>query len=481
MSTLQKVVIVGGAKGIGLWLCNHLFRDHCEVAVIDLDQRALSRLPVGIERVSMDDSRDPEILARHLTAGSALLLATPMHALKTVAETLLPHLCDDVLVLQCASVQVAGEEAVRPSVPARCSYLGMHPMFGPALTTPVGQIIALTSYRDDDSAHRSLREFLHGRGVITTTATAREHDEAMSYVQVLSHFTLLSFANALGTRDKSFSALTKFRTPPFQFLSAFAGRLLKSAPGTIMGIQTAEGAAAIREHFLTTATKFHQSICDRESSPAALAGIFEEIRLPFSGEEIDEATMVSSIAVDSIQEFDSVLHKYHTSKDAFFIRHRDNQRLLVGVIEEIRADEILFRPCMIPVSRPEGERFAVAFNAVAELNYKRLGISFPPSMKRITLKKRKIVLLSKGEVRRWIAQNVLCLTRQQGFQNPHGYDGQSIERIVPQLLPGVRRCRYIESYQREGKPDSVTLALTIAPWESIPNVSERIQSFLNGT
>jgi prephenate dehydrogenase len=75
------------------------------------------------------------------------------------------------------------------------------------------------------------------RGLIIKKATADEHDEAMKYVQVLTHFTYLVFSGVMAKNEKQLRNLLDFRTPPFTILTAFAGRIIGSPHTTYVNIQ----------------------------------------------------------------------------------------------------------------------------------------------------------------------------------------------------------------------------------------------------
>jgi prephenate dehydrogenase len=477
MNTNVNAYVVGGAKGIGQWLVQKVLHGNMKVTVVDSDVRALDKLPQDVIKVAITQESSWKDIGTSIPDGAWLILATPPHTLSQIASDLLPHIDPDVLVIQTASVQSHGESAVLPHVKKPSRYLGCHPLFGPTVPTPVGQMAALTRFREEHSNHRDFREFLHKRGLITTQSTPEEHDQAMLYVQVLTHFTLLCFARGLTRTQHTFSSLTEFRTPPFHFLSAFAGRLLRSTASTVTGIQSAASADAVRELFISSANELHSALIQHKGDVSALSAWFETLREPFRGEEIDEAHSISELAVEALHRFDARLHKCLASGEACFGRHRDNGRLIVGMIEEIRQDELVLRESILPVKGRGQDMYAVAFNQVAEDNYARRGIHFP-SRNRLTIKKRKLRLLEQDEVDRWLRVHCQYLTIQRNFPNPMEIHGAAIASMVPHFLAEVRSCTFHEAYMRKGEVPRVNVTLEIAPWHSIPDVCARIERFL---
>lgn len=477
LTTKQHAYIVGGAKGIGQWLVQKVFLGTTQVTVFDNDLHALNKLPEGASKVPITQDSSWAEIGRSLPSGSWLILATPPHILEQVAANLLPHIDPGILVLQTASVQSHGESAVLPHVKNPSSYLGCHPLFGPTIPTPVGQMVALTRFRQEHQGHREFRDHLRKCGLIITQAAPEQHDQAMLCVQVLTHFTLLCFARCLTKTQNTFSSLAEFRTPPFHFVSAFAGRLLRSTASTLTGIQSAVGADALRDAFISSANELHSALIQHKGDVSALATWFETLREPFRGEEIDEAYSISELAVEALQRFDARLHKCLATREACFGRHRDNGRLIVGLIEEIRQDELVLRDSILPVRGNGPDMFAVAYNQVAEENYAKRGIHFP-SRNRLTIKKRKLRLLEQEEIDRWLRAHCPYLKHRETFPNPMEIDGNAIEGMVPHYLHEVRACTYIDAYKRKDEVPRITLAIEVAPWHSIPDVCAKIERFL---
>mgnify|MGYP002832058069 CR=1 FL=1 len=87
------------------------------------------------------------------------------------------------------TIKTSPVNAMLASSPA--SVIGLHPLFGPDLHTMQGQRIVLVPARLHDNSEWLpwIESLLGARGLLMVHATAEEHDEAMSIIQVLVHFS----------------------------------------------------------------------------------------------------------------------------------------------------------------------------------------------------------------------------------------------------------------------------------------------------
>ncbi|MBI4997916.1 MAG: prephenate dehydrogenase/arogenate dehydrogenase family protein, partial [Rhodocyclales bacterium] len=141
--------------------------------------------------------------------------------------------------------------------------------------------VALTEFDELHPKHRALRDLLESRGLIVSWLSAAEHDRYMAYVQALAHFVLLGFAATLGKAGVQPSEILKLRTPNFQFLYAFASRVLKLSTTTTGAIQTTQDAARIRESVIATLIEMNEAF--RQAGTAQeCAKVIERLRSPLA-------------------------------------------------------------------------------------------------------------------------------------------------------------------------------------------------------
>ncbi len=137
--------------------------------------------------------------------------------------------------------------------------LGAHPLFSPTVTELAGLIVAVVD-PDDGRSPSPWREWflgqLAGLRMIVTPTTAGEHDDAMAFVQALTHFALLAYAYTFVRLDCDPIDLLALRTPVFEpllYLAARVAYLARATPETYRSIQAFSTRPDARHAFIEAA------------------------------------------------------------------------------------------------------------------------------------------------------------------------------------------------------------------------------------
>ena len=108
--------------------------------------------------------------------------------------------------------------------------VGLHPMFGPDISSMAKQVIIWSEGRDDDKCQWLRKQFeLWGAHVLPVSAA--EHDGAMRYIQALRHFTTFSYGVFLAKENPHFQTLLKLSSPIYRMELMMVGRLFAQDPG----------------------------------------------------------------------------------------------------------------------------------------------------------------------------------------------------------------------------------------------------------
>ncbi|MCL4541434.1 MAG: prephenate dehydrogenase/arogenate dehydrogenase family protein, partial [Chloroflexi bacterium] len=161
----------------------------------------------------------PALASEIAGATDILLVATPYISRDSFAEVIRPYatglrpgaLYGDVLSLKEQPLAVASEV-----LPKSVGIIGLHPLFGRAVVDPTGLVVTVAPAPDGRAGvrwERWLVNALAGSGLLLTPTSGAEHDAAMSYVQALTHFVLLSFAYTFVRANQDPTQLLPFRTP----------------------------------------------------------------------------------------------------------------------------------------------------------------------------------------------------------------------------------------------------------------------------
>jgi len=165
-TTSKCVAIIGGKGGMGKVMAR-LFNDAGnEVLIADLDT--------------------PMSNTEATKKADVTIIAVPISETIKVIEEVGPFCKEGSLLMDVTSTKKDPVQTMC-DVSTGTSVIGTHPLFGPSVHSLQGQRIAVVCGRDAYGWGAWLAKILHGRGFSVIETTAKEHDEAMSVVQVLTH------------------------------------------------------------------------------------------------------------------------------------------------------------------------------------------------------------------------------------------------------------------------------------------------------
>ncbi|PSJ46226.1 bifunctional chorismate mutase/prephenate dehydrogenase [Zobellella endophytica] len=203
---LGKAVVIGGAGQLG-GLFAHLL--------------TLSGYPVTI--LEKGDWEQADSL---LSGAGLVVIAVPIEQTIAVIERL-PALADDCLLVDLTSVK---SEPLAAMMKAHGGpVLGLHPMFGPDVSSLAKQVIIYCEGRGAERYEWLLAQ-MRIWGARLQAVTADDHDEAMSLVQALRHFTSFAYGAHLCAEQADLSQLLRLSSPIYRLELAMVGRLFAQDP-----------------------------------------------------------------------------------------------------------------------------------------------------------------------------------------------------------------------------------------------------------
>jgi len=270
--------------------------------VVGLVEAFAAANPAGCTIFAGPPDDAPELLPRvDLT-----VLAIGIDGKSSLAEALrfyAPWLRPGSLVVDLGSTKTEALETLCREVDPRVGVLGAHPLFGPSVSDLTGLIVAVVDPADGRATSPWRDWFLdhlaRHRFIVTRTS-AQEHDDAMAFVQTLTHFVLLSFAYTFVRLNRDPADFLAFRTPVFEpllYLAARVAHLARTSPDTYRSIQTHTTRPSARAAFLEAAHELLAAIESDalESAPGSpsssravpLADLFLQYGSPWSPDQHD--------------------------------------------------------------------------------------------------------------------------------------------------------------------------------------------------
>ena len=156
-----------------------------------------------------------------VTASDVVIVTAPIADTVAVIGRIGPHLRAGQLLSDFTSIKV---EPVRAMLATPACVIGAHPLFAP-MPSPRGQNVVLCPARPGPYLEW-YRDFLSQQGMTVVVLTAEAHDEAMAFIQGLTHFINIVFARTLQTRGARLEQILQVCSPVYQVLFAILCRIL---------------------------------------------------------------------------------------------------------------------------------------------------------------------------------------------------------------------------------------------------------------
>jgi chorismate mutase/prephenate dehydrogenase len=202
----KKVVVVGGKGQLG-----KIF--------VDLFQRS----NYAVEVLEQQDWVNSDAI---LADADVVIVAVPIRLTADVIKQLnaLPDTC---ILCDVTSIK---ESPLNEMLKAHSGpVIGLHPMFGPDVTGLVKQTIIACEGRQPDKYQWLLAQFKVW-GASIYPVDAGQHDQAMSMVQVMRHFSTIAYGYHLMTEGADIEQLIAMSSPIYRLELIMVGRLFAQDP-----------------------------------------------------------------------------------------------------------------------------------------------------------------------------------------------------------------------------------------------------------
>jgi len=202
----NTVVVVGGKGKLGNFFVDLFTRSHYKVVILEQNDWPNS--------------------AAMLAAASLVIVAVPIRLTSTVIQQL-NHLPESCILADLTSIKQSPLQEMKKA--HKGPVLGLHPMFGPDVTGLIKQTIITCEGRFPDQYQWVLQQF-QVWGAKIYPVEAHEHDQAMSMVQVMRHFSTIAYGYHLMSEGANIEKLVNMSSPIYRLELIMVGRLFAQDP-----------------------------------------------------------------------------------------------------------------------------------------------------------------------------------------------------------------------------------------------------------
>lgn len=205
----RTVAIIGGTGGMGRFF-HKLFRERGHTVLIASEATELT----PVEAASQAD---------------LVIISVPIAVTEEVIAEVAPALRPGACLMDVTSLKTRPLQAMLDHAPPGVDVIGTHPMFGPTVESLLRQVVVLCPGRGETWLPW-LRQLLEAQGAIIKVATPAHHDQMMSIIQGLRHFSTIALGRCLETLNINIHDSLEFTSPIYRLELAMVGRLYAQNP-----------------------------------------------------------------------------------------------------------------------------------------------------------------------------------------------------------------------------------------------------------
>ena len=326
MSDKSNMTIIGGTRGLGRWMAEHLKNDF-NITITSRDaisgRKIAEELNVAYKNDNIEAIKDADIT----------LFCVPIEFMAATIKEVAPHAPEGSLLMDVASIKTEAAEALDKYAPENVEILPCHPMFGPRVPTLERQIIVLTPIKNrSDKWLDRVKEFLTKSNCEIVLTTPSEHDKYMSIVQGLTHFSYIALASTIRKLNINVKESRNFSSPVYSLMLDMASRIVYQNPYLYYSIQKNNNETGNARKALIKESIYLSNLIEQGAEEDFVKTVVESAH---HLDEREEALIRSDKAISMITQKANILTKLIGKEIG--LRQSYSQEIYVGTVKKVTA------------------------------------------------------------------------------------------------------------------------------------------------
>lgn len=322
----MNIAVIGGTRGLGNWIAKFLKKRGFDVTITgrnsQLGMNTAKKMGVNYTSNNQAAAHNAQIV----------ILAVPIDKTPQTIIEIAPHLEAGTLLMDVTSVKEEPAMIMEEYVPEGVEFIPAHPMFGPRVRSLDGQVVVLTPIVKSEW-YPKVWKFLKSENTRLIETTPQIHDQMMSIVQGLTHFTYISIAATLKKLEVDVKQSRKFASPIYSLMLDMIARITAQNPYLCYSIQTRNRyIPQTHEEFLST-FKDLKDMIDQKNETGFVEAMSNAAK---HLDDLEAALGRSDKAIFALNQEISIL-KNSLGKEVG-LRHIYSGIIHIGILEEISAD-----------------------------------------------------------------------------------------------------------------------------------------------
>jgi prephenate dehydrogenase len=157
-----------------------------------------------------------------------IIFSVPIFLTNEIIKKVVPYISDGTILADYTSIKEEPLNAMLESYDG--PVVGLHPIFGPTIDNPENQVIVVCDGRFEDKYDFLIND-LAKIGFHIENMTAKAHDEAMTFIQGVEHFSVYCMGLFLKHKNIDIQKMMKLASPVYKMELNIIGRLFSQGPG----------------------------------------------------------------------------------------------------------------------------------------------------------------------------------------------------------------------------------------------------------
>ncbi|MBE6505925.1 MAG: prephenate dehydrogenase [Methanobrevibacter millerae] len=231
MTKKDNMTIIGGTRGLGRWIAEHLNNDF---NITITSRNEASGLEVAKE-LNVEYSNDN---IEAIQNADIVIFSVPIEHMADTIKDVAPHAPENCLLMDVCSVKTEAAKALTKYAPQNVEILPCHPMFGPRIPSIKRQIVVLTPVENRaNNWLERVKKYLTALDCELVITTPHEHDKYMSIVQGLTHFSFITLASTIRKLNINVKRSRSFSSPVYSLMLDMVSRIVYQNPYLYYSIQ----------------------------------------------------------------------------------------------------------------------------------------------------------------------------------------------------------------------------------------------------
>lgn len=231
MNEKDNMTIIGGTRGLGRWIAEHL-SNNFNITITSRNETSglevAKELNVNYSNDNIEAIQDADIV----------IFSVPIDHMADTIREVAPHAPENSLLMDVCSVKTEPAEALMKYAPENVDILPCHPMFGPRVPSIKRQIVVLTPIENRSNKWLDrVKKYLTASECEIIITTPKEHDKYMSIVQGLTHFSFITLASTIRKLHINVERSRSFSSPVYSLMLDMVSRVVYQNPYLYYSIQ----------------------------------------------------------------------------------------------------------------------------------------------------------------------------------------------------------------------------------------------------